>query len=60
MGEKQRKPFQSNFNGILKVDFHGSRVTSAGGLILIRELDERLDLRTLIDEHLSDSRQGLN
>ncbi len=38
MGEKQRKPFQLTFNGLLKVDFHGSRVTSDGGLILVREL----------------------
>ena len=38
MGEKQTKPFQLSFNGFLKVDFQGSRVTSDGGLILIREL----------------------
>ena len=30
------------------------------GLILVRELDERLGLGELIDEHLSDSRQGTN
>ena len=42
MGEKENKPFQLTFNGFLKVDFQGSRVTSDGGLILIRELDERL------------------
>ena len=41
MGEKENKPFQLTFNGFLKVDFQGSRVTSDGGLILIRELDER-------------------
>jgi hypothetical protein len=35
-------------------------VTSDGGLILVRELDERLGLEKLIEEHLSDSRQGLN
>ena len=40
--------------------FQGSHVTSDGGLILVRELDERLCLGTLIDEHLSDSRQGTN
>ena len=28
----------------LKVDFQGSQVTSDGGLILVRELDERLGL----------------
>ena len=60
MGEKERKPFQLTFNGLLKVDFQGSRVTSDGGLILVRELDERLGLGKLIDEYLSDSRQGLN
>ena len=54
MGEKQTKPFQLSFNGLLKVDFQGSHVTSDGGLILVRELDERLGLGELIDEHLSD------
>ena len=60
MGEKENKPFQLSFNGLLKVDFQGSRVTSDGGLILVRELDERLGLGKLIDEHLSDPRQGSN
>ena len=60
MGEKERKPFQLTFNGLLKVDFQGSHVTSDGGLILVRELDERLGLGKLIDEHLTDSRQGSN
>ena len=60
MGELQTEPFQFTFNGFLKVAFQGSRITSDAGLILIRELDERLGLETLIAEHLSDSRQGLN
>jgi hypothetical protein len=60
VGEKQDQPFQLLFNASLKVDFQGSRVTSDGGLILVRELDERLGLEKLIEEHLSDSRQGLN
>jgi len=60
MGEKQNQPFQLLFNASLKVDFQGSRVTSDGGLILVRELDERLGLEKLIEEQLSDSRQGLN
>jgi hypothetical protein len=53
---KKTRPFQLRFNGLLKVDFQGSRVTSDGGLILVRELDERLGLGKLISEHLSDSR----
>ena len=60
MGEKQNEPFQLSFNASLKVDFQGSRVTSDGGLILVRELDERLGLGDLIAEHLSDARRGKN
>jgi hypothetical protein len=40
----------------LKVDFQGSRVTSDGGLILVRELDERLGFGELIEQHLNDPR----
>ena len=54
MGEKENKPFQLSFNGLLKVDFQGSRITSDGGLILVRELDERLGL-----ERGGRSRHGL-
>jgi hypothetical protein len=60
MGEKQNQPFQLSFNGSLKVDFQGSRVTSDGGLIVVRELDERLGLGDLIAQHLTDSRRGKN
>ena len=60
MGELQHEAFQLTFNGFLKVTFQGSRITSDAGLILVRELDERLGLETLISVHLSDSRQGLN
>ncbi len=60
VGEKESEPFQFTFNGFLKVAFQGSRVTSDAGLILVRELDERLGLEAIIAEHLRDSRQGLN
>ena len=60
MGEKQNQPFQLSFNASLKVDFQGSRVTSNGGLILVRELDERLGFSELIEQHLTDSRRGKN
>jgi hypothetical protein len=43
-----------------KVDFQGSRVTSDGGLILVRGLDERLGFGELIAQHLSDSRRRKN
>src|ERR1035437_6142172 len=60
MGEKQNQPFQLSFNASLKIDFQGSRVTSDGGLILVRELDERLGFGELIAQHLTDSRRGKN
>jgi Transposase DDE domain group 1 len=56
MGEMQNQPFQLSFNASLKVDFQGSRVTSDGGLILVRELDERLGFGELIEQHLNDPR----
>jgi len=56
VGEQQNQPFQLSFNPSLRVDFQGSRVTSDGGLLLVRELDERLGLSELIAEHLTDSR----
>jgi Transposase DDE domain group 1 len=60
VGEAQNRPFQLPFNSSLKVDFQGSRVISDGGLVLVRELDERLGLSELMDRHLSDSRPGKN
>jgi hypothetical protein len=55
MGEIQNRPFQLSFNASLKVGFQGSRVTSDGCLILVRELDERLGVG-LIEQYLTDSR----
>ena len=42
MGESQKQAFQLSFNRFLRVAFQGSRVTSNGGLILVRELDVKL------------------
>jgi Transposase DDE domain group 1 len=60
VGEKRNGPFELSFNASLKIDFQGSRVTSDGGLVLVRELDERLGLGDLITKHLTDSRRGMN
>jgi hypothetical protein len=54
--EGQEQPFELSFNGRLRVDFQGSRVTSDGGLLLVRELDERLGFGELIERHLTDGR----
>jgi hypothetical protein len=60
MGEKQKRPFQLSFNASLRVDFQGSRVTSDGGLVLVRELDERLGFDELAAECLTDTRAEAN
>jgi hypothetical protein len=60
VGETQKRPFQLSFNSSLKIDFQGSRVTSDGGLVLVRELDERLGFGELVDRDLSNSRRGKN
>ena len=52
MGEIQKRPFQLSFNASLRVDFQGSRVASDGGLILVRELDERLGFDKLAADAL--------
>ena len=42
MGESGKQGFQLSCNRFLRVGFQGSRVTANCGLILVRELDERL------------------
>src|ERR1700685_1725294 len=56
VGERQGRPFQLSFNHGLRVDFQRAQVTSGGGLLLVRELDERLGFGELIERHLSDDR----
>src|ERR1022692_2092438 len=60
MGEIQNRPFQVSFNSSLKIDFQGSRITSDAGLLVVRELDERLGLSQLISNNLTDARRGKN
>jgi Transposase DDE domain group 1 len=60
VGEMQNQPFQHSFNPSLKIDFQGSRFTSDGGLLLVRELDERLGLSALVAENIRDDRRGKN
>ncbi len=45
MGETQNQYFQLSFSPSLKVDFQGFRVTSDGGLLLVRELDELWEVK---------------
>ena len=54
----QEQAFQLSFNRFLRVAFQGSRVSSNGGLILVREFDERLGFGKLAEQHLTDPRMN--
>ena len=54
MGDATSGPVRLSFNPQLRVEFRGATVTSDAGLLLPRELDERLGLSALIERHLSD------
>src|SRR3990172_3427966 len=56
VGESQIQPLQLSFHRFLRVAFQGSRVISKGGLILVRELDERPGFGELIEQYRSDWR----
>jgi hypothetical protein len=58
MGEQHHEPFQLSFNSSLRVDVQGSRVTSDGGLTLVRELEARVGMGALIAQQLTDTRRG--
>ncbi len=60
MGDATSGPVRFSFNPQLRVEFRGATVTSDAGLLLPRELDERLGLNTLIERHLADPRAGHN
>jgi hypothetical protein len=60
MGDAKAGPVCLSFNPQLRVEFSGATVTSDAGLLLPRELAERLGLSALIERHLSDPRTGYN
>ncbi len=60
MGESKFPPLRVNFDHRLKLEFHGSKITSDAGLLAYRELDEVLGLTDLSGTVLSDLRRGKN
>ena len=60
MGDATSGPIRLVFNLQLRVEFRGATVTSDAGMLLPRELEERLRLSTLIERHLTDPSIGYN
>lgn len=60
MGEARKDALRVGFDGSIKLEFHGSKVTSDAGLLAYRELDEALRLTEMGTEMLKDWRTGAN
>ena len=59
-GEAKRPPLRVAFDRRIKLEFHGARITSDGGLLAYRELDDALDLTTMGVSALAEGRRGRN
>src|SRR3954470_11869620 len=58
--EAQDAALGLTFDRRLKLEFHGTKVTSDGGLLACRELDDTLGLSETAGEVLTDTRTGAN
>src|SRR5262245_35533088 len=60
MGDRHNDPLRVDFDRQIKVEFHGSTVTSDAGLLAYRELDDALGLTCTAANGRHDTRTGQN
>jgi hypothetical protein len=59
-GEAKQPPLRPTFDRRIKFEFHGAGITSDGGLLAYRELDDVLGLAEIATTRLLDGRRGKN
>jgi hypothetical protein len=60
MGEGRKQGLRVDFDAKLRLEFHGTTVTSDAGLLAYRELDDALGLTEIAEACLRDGRNGKN
>ena len=60
MGKRGKWALRVNFDGKLKLDFHGTMISSDAGLLVYRELDETFALTAGLKDMIEETRTGKN
>ena len=60
MGESKEGVLRRDLDRRLKLEFHGSKVTSDAGLLAYRELDDAVGVSGIAGDVLTDTRRGKN
>jgi hypothetical protein len=60
MGEGENAALKLHFDGHLRLEFRGAKVTTDAGLLAVRELDEAMGLTDMAGDFICEARTGRN